>query len=51
MSQTTKPLILIADESSRLGYKYRLVVTGAWQLATARQEYQIKKPKRNQKGG
>lgn len=51
MSQTTGPLLFNADESRRLDYKTRLVEAGVWLAATARQEYQIEKPKRSQKGG
>ncbi len=51
MSQTTRPLLFNADESRRLGYIYRLVEAAVWLLAPARQQYQIEKPKRSQKGG
>ena len=51
MSQSTRPLVFIADEYHRLGYKYRLVEAGARLVATARQEYQMEKPTGSRKGG
>lgn len=51
MSQTARPLLFNANESRRLGYKYRLVEAGVCPVAAARQAYLIDKPKGSRKGG
>ncbi len=51
MTQTTRPLFCNANKSRRLIFKYRLLESDTWPLETARQDYQIAKPKRSPKGG